>query len=83
MIGDPQECKDSAAKCRELAAHATNPLSHKAYLAVADKWDALAEEISQAKAVLTAINMASATDVSGPSAVPPPGVEWTKPSQSS
>ena len=82
MLGDPQECKDRAAKCRELAAHAIDPLARKAYLGVADKWDLLAEEISQAKSVLTAINMA-AKSAFDPSVLTPPGVETAKPSQSS
>jgi hypothetical protein len=57
MPGDPQQCRDQAARCRELAARATNVLARQTYLSVADKWDALAEEIIQAKLVLTAINM--------------------------
>ena len=82
MLGDPQECKDRAAKCRELAAHTTDPLARKAYLGVAEKWDLLAEEISQAKSVLTAINMA-AKSAFDPSVLTPPGVERQKPSRSS
>jgi hypothetical protein len=79
MLGDPQECKDRAAKCRELAAHAIDPLARKAYLGVADKWDLLAEEIRQAKSVLTAINMA-AKSAFDPSVLTPLGVEIAKPS---
>jgi hypothetical protein len=82
MIGDPQECKDRAARCRELAAQATDLLSRSAYLGVATKWEALAEEISQAKAVITAVNMAGARDFS-PSALTSPDVEKVKPSRSS
>jgi hypothetical protein len=53
----------------------TDSLARRAYLGVADKLDALAEEISQADAILTALNMAGARDVSLPSVLAPPGVE--------
>jgi hypothetical protein len=40
-----------------------------------------AAEVDQAKAIITAINMAGTMNVSAPLA--PPGVEWAKPSKSS
>jgi hypothetical protein len=55
MLGDPQECRNHAVLCRELASNATDPLARKAYLIVADKWDQLADEIDQAKIVLLAL----------------------------
>jgi hypothetical protein len=73
MLGDPQECQDRAARCRELAAHTTDPLARQAHLAVAKKWDELAQEIYQAKAVLMASNM-----VADKSAANPPGISPDK-----
>jgi len=58
MLEDPQECKHQAARCRELAAQTTDPLARKAYFGVADKFDALAEEIRQANVILMALNIA-------------------------
>ena len=72
MLGDPQEYRNRAGLCRELASDATDPLARKAYLSVADKWDQLAEEIEQAKIILLAINMVGGKTVSAPSAFATP-----------
>jgi len=79
MLGDPQECRNHAVLCRELASNATDPLARKAYLIVADKWDQLADEIDQAKIVLLALNMVAAKPMSAPSAsFAPDGREGVK-----
>jgi hypothetical protein len=49
--------RERVARYRGLAAQATDPLARQAYLGLADKLDALAAEISQAKAILMAIDM--------------------------
>jgi hypothetical protein len=59
MLGDPEECRQRAAQCRALAADAPGPILRGAYLGVAEKWEALAHEIEQAKMVVMAVNMAS------------------------
>ena len=59
MLGDPQECREQAAQCRALAAHAPGAVLRRAYLGVAEKWEALAHEIEQAKMLVMAVNMAS------------------------
>ena len=72
MLGDPEEYRNRAVLCRELASNATDPLARKAYLSVANKWDQLAEEIEQAQIVLLAINMVGGKTVSVPSALGTP-----------
>jgi len=57
MLGDPKECRERGAQCRALAADAQGPVVRRAYLGVAEKWEALANEIEQAKMVLMAVNM--------------------------
>ena len=42
MLGDPEECRQRAAQCRALAADAQGPVVRRAYLGVAEKWEALA-----------------------------------------
>jgi len=59
MLGDPKECRERAAQCRALAADAPGPVLRRAYLGVAEKWEALAHEIQQAKMLVMAVNMAS------------------------
>jgi len=57
MLGNPKECRERGAQCRALAADAQGPVVRRAYLGVAEKWEALAIEIEQAKMVLMAVNM--------------------------
>jgi hypothetical protein len=58
MIGNPDDCRKQAAKCRELAVSAPGPIARDAYLSLAAKWDELADEIIRTKHVVMAINMA-------------------------
>ena len=68
MLGDPNECRQQAVQCRALAADAQGPILRRAYLGVAEKWEALAHEIEQAKMLLMAVNMVgeSASESSSP-----------------
>ena len=59
MLGDPKECRERAAQCRALASDAPGPVLRRAYLGVAEKWEALAHEIEQAKMLVMAVNVAS------------------------
>ena len=43
--GDPKECRQYAARCRELADQTNDPLLQKAYLDVAQSWSKLADEL--------------------------------------
>jgi hypothetical protein len=79
MLGDPEEYRNHAVLCRELASNATEPLARKAYLSVANKWDQLADEIDQAKIILLATNMVGAKTLS-PSAFITPDQEGSDPS---
>jgi hypothetical protein len=45
--GDPKECREYAARCRELADQTNDPLLQKAYLDVAQRWSALADELER------------------------------------
>jgi hypothetical protein len=45
--GDPKECRQYAARCRELADQTNDPLLQKAYLDVAESWRKLADELER------------------------------------
>ena len=53
----PKNVDSVQPQCRALAANAQGPVVRRAYLGVAEKWEALATEIEQAKMVLMAVNM--------------------------
>jgi hypothetical protein len=56
MIGNPEDCRKQAAKCREFALSAPGPIARDAYLHLAAKWDELADEIIRTQHVIMAIN---------------------------
>ena len=45
--GDPEECRQYAARCRELADQTNDPLMLKAYLDLAQSWSKLADELER------------------------------------
>ena len=47
--GDPKECREYAARCRELADQTNDPLLQRAYLDVAQCWSALADELERVR----------------------------------
>lgn len=47
--GDPEECRQYAARCRELADQTNDPLAQKAYLDLAQSWSRLADELERVR----------------------------------
>jgi hypothetical protein len=47
--GDPKECREYAARCRELAEQANDPLLQQAYFDVAHIWSKLADELERVR----------------------------------
>ena len=47
--GDPKECREYAARCRELAEQASDPLLQQAYFDVAQIWSKLADELERVR----------------------------------
>lgn len=56
MPGDPQECRQHALHCVELAEHATTPKARQAFLALSESWLRLARELDGAQAFLNAMS---------------------------
>jgi hypothetical protein len=55
MPGDPNECRESAACCLELAKSADEPLLRKAYSDLATRWIDLAIELEKVSALTRAL----------------------------
>ena len=54
MSGDPQQCREHAAQCAELASKATNP-NHKQFLSnLAQTWLSLAVDLEGRRALVDA-----------------------------
>jgi hypothetical protein len=47
--GDPRECREYAARCRELANQTDDSLLQKAYFDVAQSWSRLADELERVR----------------------------------
>ena len=47
--GDPKECREYAARCRELADQTEDPLLQRAYLDLAKCWSTLADELERVR----------------------------------
>lgn len=52
MGADPEECREHAERCRQLALDATTAEARDAYLEAALAWDQLAAEIEGAQAFI-------------------------------
>jgi hypothetical protein len=55
MPGDPNECREHAAHCRELAARADTPPARATFLELAKHWERLATELDSAQRFLKAM----------------------------
>ena len=55
MPGNPEECRDNANCCRQLAETATGVTARQTFLNLADTWDRLASELEKAQAFLQSI----------------------------
>jgi hypothetical protein len=56
MPGDPQECRQHALHCVELAEHASTPKARQTFLDLSETWLRLARELDGAQAFLNAMN---------------------------
>jgi hypothetical protein len=54
MPGSPQECREHALRCTELADRATNPQEQATLRSLALSWTRLAAQLENAKAFLSA-----------------------------
>jgi hypothetical protein len=52
MPGDPKECREHAACCRNLAASASNAVARESFTNLADSWERLARELECAQSFL-------------------------------
>ena len=50
--GDPNECRERAANCKELAERATRPDARTHFLGLATQWERLASELESTQAFL-------------------------------
>jgi hypothetical protein len=68
MPGDPEECREHAAHCRELAAAAGASAARKTIIALAEHWERLANELESAQRFLKAMGSIEPTKPPGSSA---------------
>jgi|RifCSP13_1_1023834.scaffolds.fasta_scaffold93693_2 hypothetical protein len=54
--GDPQECRQHARHCQELAEQSATPQGRQTFLALSQTWLNLASELESAKAFLNAMD---------------------------
>jgi hypothetical protein len=52
MRADPQECREHAERCRQMARSATTAEARESYLETAHSWEQLAAEIEGAQAFI-------------------------------
>ena len=68
MPGDPNECREHAATCRQLADGANCDSARVAFLNLADTWERLAGELESVQLFLMAMAAIAPTRPSDPSA---------------
>jgi hypothetical protein len=56
MPGNPEECREHAANCRQLAQSASVATAREAFLNLANTWERLASELESAQRFLQAID---------------------------
>jgi hypothetical protein len=56
MPGDPNECRQHARRCAELASIATTPEARDQFLSLQMSWIRLAADLEQAKAFIDALD---------------------------
>lgn len=56
MPGDPQECRQHALDCVELAEHATTPNVRQTFLDLSETWLRLGRELDGAQGFLNVLN---------------------------
>jgi len=75
MPGNPKECRQHAAKCRELASAAPNQEAREAFIDLAETWEGLAAELEGALAFLATLEELEKSERAVTAALPgePPG----------
>jgi len=66
MPGDPQECREHATNCRQLAETATNETARRAFENLAATWERLASELESATLFLQAMEDIEPKEASAP-----------------
>lgn len=56
MPGDPQECRQHALTCMQMAEHAAIPGVRQSFLNLSNTWIRLAAELESAQGLLKALN---------------------------
>jgi hypothetical protein len=56
MPGNPQECREHAANCRQLAKSAKGDTARATFLNLAETWEGLASELESAQMFLQAMD---------------------------
>ena len=56
MPGNPRECREHAANCRQLAQSASGETAREKFLALASAWEGLASELESAQMFLLAMD---------------------------
>jgi hypothetical protein len=56
MPGDPKECRERAARCRQLASDARSAEAKQHFLALARQWENLAADLDNAQKFIEAMN---------------------------
>jgi hypothetical protein len=73
MLGDPQECRNRAQECQELAARARTPQQRELLESLGQQWRLLATDLEQLQGMLDAYQAPDAIDGAdtAPTRVPP------------
>ena len=66
MPGDPQEWREHATNCRQLAENATNETARRAFENLAATWERLASELESATLFLQAMDDIEPKEASAP-----------------
>ena len=66
MPGNPRECREHAANCKQLAQSASGEAAREKFLALATTWERLASELESAQMFLQAIDDLERKEASAP-----------------
>ncbi len=66
MPGNPRECREHAANCRQLAQSASGETAREKFLALAATWEGLASELESALVLLQAMDDMERKEASAP-----------------
>jgi hypothetical protein len=55
MAGDPKQCREHAAQCKDLAAHTLDRRATAAFMDLAETWERLAAELESSQVFVRAM----------------------------